>query len=61
MSVNTRELHNRATTLLSTGNTKESAARKLSAEFAASAYVSKGKLWASFIGDGGKQTTQALS
>lgn len=61
MAVNTNELNTRARALLSTGNSKEQAARKLSAEFAASAYVSKGKLYASFIGDGGKPTTQALS
>jgi len=61
LTVNTNELYKRATALLNTGNTKEAAARKLSAEFAASAYVSKGKLFASFIGDGGKPTTQALS
>jgi hypothetical protein len=61
MTVNSSELHARARALVKTGNTKEAAARKLSAEFAASAYVSKGKLWASFIGDGGKPTTQALA
>jgi len=59
MTVNTRELNDRARHLLSTGNTKESAARKLSAEFAASAYVSKGKLFATFL-DEGKPTTRTL-
>ena len=61
MTVNVRELNDRARTLLNTGNTKEGAARKLSAEFAASAYVSKGKLFASFLNEQGKPTTQALA
>ena len=55
------ELHARARALLNSGNTKEAAARKLSAEFAASAYVSKNKLFASFIGEQGKPTTQTLA
>lgn len=61
MTVNVRELNDRARTLLRTGNTKDSAARKLSAEFAASAYVSKGKLFASYTDEQGKQKTQVLS
>lgn len=55
------EMHTRAATLLRTGNTKEAAALKLSAEFEATAYVSKGKLWASFVGGSGKQTAQVLA
>lgn len=60
MSVNVRELNDRARTLLNSGNTKEAAARKLSAEFAASAYVSKNRLFASFTNEQGKPTTQSL-
>lgn len=61
MAVDAKEMSARARTLLNTGNTKEDAARKLSAEFTASAYVSKGKLYASFTNEQGKPTTQALA
>lgn len=46
--MNVNDLYKRANVLLSTGNTKEQAGRKLSAEFNACAYVSKGKLWAQY-------------
>lgn len=55
------EMHARSATLLRSGNTKEQAAVKLSAEFEATAYVSKGKLWASFMGPNGKQSAQVLA
>jgi hypothetical protein len=59
--IDINEIHARANKLLSTGNTKESAAIKLSAEFEATAYVSKGKLWASFVGDNGTRKAQVLA
>lgn len=51
----------RARTLLATGNTKDTAAPKLSAEFSAVAYVSKGRLWASYKDEKGAQKTQVLA
>lgn len=55
-----KELSARAVVLMNSGNTKDSAAKKISAEFHAAAYVSKGKLWASFKDDEGKQQTRVL-
>ena len=42
-------------------NTKEQAAKKISAEFQAAAYVSKGKLWVSFRNEKGLPMTQVLA
>lgn len=61
MSKIANEMVVRARTLLNTGNTQEMAARKLSAEFSAVSYVSKGKLWASYKDEKGAQKTQVLA
>lgn len=42
-------------------NTKEQAAKKISAEFQAAAYVSKGKLWVSYRDEKGVPKTQVLA
>lgn len=49
--MNVNELHVRSAYLQQTGNTKEQTGKKLSAEFHACAYVSKGKLWAQYRND----------
>lgn len=56
-----KELASRTNTLLSTGNTMEQAAVKISAEFDATAFVSKGKLWASYKDGKGQATSQVLA
>ena len=61
MFTNVKEMSIRAGQLLATGNTKESAAAKISAEFHAAAYVSKGKLWASYKDEKGVQTANVLA
>lgn len=55
-----KELSQRAIKLISTGNSIESAATKISAEFDAVAYVSKGKLRASYKDVQGRQQTSVL-
>jgi hypothetical protein len=42
-------------------NTKDQAAKKISAEFQAAAYVSKGKLWVAFRNEKGLPMTQVLA
>ncbi len=49
--MNVNELFKRADYLAKTGNNKEQTGKKLSAEFHACAYVSKGKLWAQYRND----------
>lgn len=61
MFIDIAEVYKRAVVLLSTGNTLESSAKKLSAEFSASAYVSKGKLWASYKNANGVALATVLS
>lgn len=58
--IDVKELSKRAIHLVSTGNTVDDAARKISAEFDAVAYMSKGKLWASYKDLNGKQTASVL-
>ncbi len=48
-------------TVLVARNTKEQAAKKISAEFPAAAYVSKNKLWSSYRNEKGEVRTQVLA
>lgn len=57
----TKDLINRANQLLSSANTKEQAAKKISAEFKAAAYVSRGSLWAMFADEKGVSKTVELA
>jgi hypothetical protein len=51
----------RVNAILRTGVSKEQVARHINAEFHACAYVGKGKLWASFTDEGGKQRVQVFA
>lgn len=51
----------RTNAILRTGASKEKAAQYLNAEFHACAYVGKGKLWASFTDESGKQRVQVFA
>ncbi len=45
---------------LNTRNTKEQSAKKISAEFHAAAYVSRGSLWVTYRNEKGEVKTQLL-
>lgn len=55
------QIATRVNSILRTGASKEKAARYINAEFHACAYVGKGKLWASFTGEDGKQRVQVFA
>jgi hypothetical protein len=56
-----KQIADRVNAILRTGASKEKAARYINAEFHACAYVGKGKLWASFTGEDGKQRVQVFA
>ncbi len=51
----------RTNALIASKNSFEQTAKKISAEFAAAAYVSRGKIWALYRNEKGEQKTQALT
>jgi hypothetical protein len=56
-----KEMIQRANHLLSTGNTRQQAATKLSAEFPATAYMNGNNLWARYDGTNGKREAQVIA
>lgn len=56
-----KEIATRVEAILRTGASKEKVAQFINAEFHACAYVGKGKLWASFTDESGKQRVQVFA
>lgn len=54
------EMVARAAQIIAAKNTKEAAARRISAEFPVAAFISKGKLWATYRNEKGMPVSQML-